>query len=403
MIKTLQLFEDYLPDELNWIFRLLDNLPDTELNIAAYRYHNEHFVTSEIHRLPLPHYVGLSLLEGKDDTMHFLGKIVNRFFNRLKNEKFFQFLTQYIRENNIELLHAHFANIGWHYLRLKELTGMPFLISFYGFDYESLPYRFPVWERRYQQLFEKADGFICEGHHGAETLKRQGCDQRKINIVPLGVRSSEIPAFNRIKNKGELKLLQLANYSEKKGHIYSLQAFIKALAYCPDMSLTFAGNDLEHIKSKLKSIVRHAGISDKVNFLNFVGFNELYPFFKDYHVFIHPSCYSKRLDCEGGAPVVLLDAQGTGMPVISTTHCDIPDEVIHGVTGLLSPEMDVNDLARSIRIFYEMDNEKYQQFAKAAREHILDVYDIQHCSAQLQKVYDEFRYSSVLRKNEPVN
>ena len=35
------------------------------------------------------------------------------------------------------------------------------------------------------------------------------------------------------------------------------------------------------------------------------------------------------MDCEGGAPIVLLDAQATGLPIISTKHCDIPDEVSH--------------------------------------------------------------------------
>ncbi len=62
-----------------------------------------------------------------------------------------------------------------------------------------------------------------------------------------------------------------------------------------------------------------------------------------------PVATLKDMDCEGGAPVVLLDAQATGMPVISTTHCDIPDEVVHGETGLLSPEKDVGALAELIK------------------------------------------------------
>ena len=63
-----------------------------------------------------------------------------------------------------------------------------------------------------------------------------------------------------------------------------------------------------------------------------------------YHVFIQPSCYTATRDCEGGAPLVLLNAQATGMPVITTTHCDIPDEVIHNETGLLTAERDIEGL-----------------------------------------------------------
>lgn len=39
---------------------------------------------------------------------------------------------------------------------------------------------------------------------------------------------------------------------------------------------------------------------------------------------------------EGGAPIALLDAQATGLPVLSTRHCDIPFEVEHERTGLLA-------------------------------------------------------------------
>lgn len=278
--------------------------------------------------------------------------------------------------------------MGWQYLELKKITGLPYFVSFYGFDYESLPFRFQEWKKRYQSLYEQADGFVCEGAFGASILINQGCDPAKVHIVHLGVETSKIPAVARTKNEGELHLLQLSNYSQKKGHIYSLQAFIQALNDCPNMTLTFVGNELENIKGNLEALVKQHNIEHKVRFIGFIEFTKLYEFFGKYHVFIHPSCYSDTRDCEGGAPIVLLDAQCTGMPVISTTHCDIPEEVIHGKTGLLTPEKDADALSGSIRTFYNMNNNTYQQFATAARQHVIENFDIKPCALQLQQLYN---------------
>jgi len=332
-VKTLQLFESYLPNAQNWVFRMLNNLPDTEVNVAAYRYYNEQFVTQKINLLPMPEYVSPELLEGRDQAKNIFSKIINRISILRKNKYYFDYIGKWARENGIEIIHTHFANMGWQYLELKKITGLPYFVSFYGFDYESLPFRFQEWKKRYQSLYEQADGFVCEGAFGASILINQGCDPAKVHIVHLGVETSKIPAVARTKNEGELHLLQLSNYSQKKGHIYSLQAFIQALNDCPNMTLTFVGNELENIKGNLEALVKQHNIEHKVRFIGFIEFTKLYEFFGKYHVFIHPSCYSDTRDCEGGAPIVLLDAQCTGMPVISTTHCDIPEEVIHGKTG----------------------------------------------------------------------
>ena len=41
---------------------------------------------------------------------------------------------------------------------------------------------------------------------------------------------------------------------------------------------------------------------------------------------------------EGGAPVAILEAQATGLPVISSYHADIPEVVVDGKSALLAPE-----------------------------------------------------------------
>lgn len=93
----------------------------------------------------------------------------------------------------------------------------------------------------------------------------------------------------------------------------------------------------------------------------------------------------------GGAPVVLLNAQATGMPVISTVHCDIPEEVINGETGLLTQEKDIDSLSESIKVFYNMDNNEYQTYCHNARVHIEENYD----SIKKLKKIKRYLYKSI--------
>jgi colanic acid/amylovoran biosynthesis glycosyltransferase len=175
--------------------------------------------------------------------------------------------------------------------------------------------------------------------------------------------------------------------------VHAVRAFLEALPACPNMTLTFVGREREGRQGPgvedVRRMVSSTPAAGKVFFIEGVEFARLHKFMRDYQVFIHPSCYSQSRDCEGGAPIVLLDAQATGMPVIATRHCDIPDEVVDGATGLLSAEGDVCGLTSSIQRFYNMDTAEYDRFATAAREHVMRRHDAEPCAAALEKVYGE--------------
>ncbi len=293
----------------------------------------------------------------------------------------------------VELVHSHFAPVGWHFLPTAAKFQVPHVVSFYGLDYEWLPHVAPVWHKRYQELFRRASLFICEGPHGASVLGAQGCPPEKIRVSRLGVPAASIVPAGRAKRSGELKLIQVASFTEKKGHMFALEAFLLALEDCPAMTLTFVGSnkpgERSDIERSLRERVNAANVDDRVFFIPKVPYPELHNLLRDYQVFIHPSVYAANRDSEGGAPIVLLDAQATGMPVIATEHCDIPDEVIHGSTGLLAAGRDVEGLAAHVRQFCQTDQADYDTFALAARAHVEARYDVARNALSLRRIYDE--------------
>jgi colanic acid/amylovoran biosynthesis glycosyltransferase len=348
--------------------------------IASERFLKCNFYAANFSYLEFP----LKWIETNDNTL------LERIFNRLVSGVVVTLYAPYVRKHagKIDLIHSHFAFTGWHYLRLARKLKIPHIVSFYGYDYENVPFTHPKWKKRYEGLFSKADLFLCEGSFGAGVLQEMGCPRNKIAIQKLGVDVDSIPFFEREKSSEQLDLLQIAALTGKKGHIDTIKAFARALDSCPNMSLTIVGNDLDGIKAQIQTIIHQCHIEKKVTFIDYVGFDHLHAFMKGFHVFIHPSHYTPTRDCEGGAPVVLLDAQATGMPVIATTHCDIPSTVIQNETGLLTPEKDVRGLANSIKYFYELDSTNYRTFCVKARRHIQHNFDCKQNAADLKKVYD---------------
>ena len=311
-------------------------------------------------------------------------KVLTRFSEPL----YYQKLARKLKNAPPDVIHTHFAHVGCAALPLAKQLGVPLVASFYGFDYEQLPTQKPNYRLLYQQLFQEASKIICEGEFGASILEKMGCPKEKLAVIHLGIEPQKVPVLQREKTN-KLRLLQAATFTEKKGYIYTLQAFHTALKTCPNMELTLVGEPhVSAIVTEVKDYIQQNKLAEKVQILDFVEYDQFYDFLATFDVFIHPSCYAKSRDCEGGAPIVLLDVQATGMPVISTTHCDIPGEVLHEKTGLLSPEKDVESIAKHIQRFYEMSNEAYQIFAKNARQHVENQFDVRKSGEQLYQLYE---------------
>ena len=93
-----------------------------------------------------------------------------------------------------------------------------------------------------------------------------------------------------------------------------------------------------------------------------------------HHVFLSPSVHSSDGDTEGGAPVALIDLSATGMPVVSTVHCDIPNVILDEQSGLLAAERDVEGLVDRLKWLIDHP-ERWEAMALAGRQHIEAEFD----------------------------
>ena len=287
-----------------------------------------------------------------------------------------------------EIIHIHFGDSGWQNLFLKRILGKKYIVSFYGYDYSSLFAKNPAWNKRYRMLFEKGDAFIVEGSKARNTLVSIGCPKEKIFENHLGVDLLQIEFTERKHPRpGEtIRLLQVATFVEKKGHRFTVYAFAEALEKVPNLSLTFIGSG--KLQTEVHRLVRDLRLESRVDFLPPLPYKELMKMARLHHIFIQPSIHASNGDCEGGAPVVLLDMQASGMPVISTRHCDIPEYVQDSITGFLVEEKDIHALAERI-VYLATHGELWTLMGRQGRDHISRHYDAKMQTEKLEEIYDK--------------
>jgi colanic acid/amylovoran biosynthesis glycosyltransferase len=289
-----------------------------------------------------------------------------------------------LKKSKCSLIHAHFAYVGWNFIPVAKILKIPLVVSFYGYDYDFLPNTQPKWKRRYKKLFQYGAFFLTEGEFGRKRLIKKGVPSDRVKVHHLGVDVETIPFNIRRFVQGEtFRLVMIAGYVEKKGHrvLVETMHLLKIRNMISNISLTLIGNG--PTKHEITDLIKKCDLEKYVTCVNYMPYNDLHQELLKYHVFIHPSFTTSDGDCEGGAPVVLLDAQATGMPVIATYHCDIPEEVLHRKTGLLVPENDVESLVDAILQFVNKP-ELLAKYGAAARKHVENNYS---CKKQAENIY----------------
>ncbi len=391
-MRVLHLFNTYLPSTLSSVAQLLGHLPDGQVEIAAPWVMHGQFYDSRHRYLVFPpqRWLFPSLrTEFEQPRWQRLFTGSQRYLPTYRT-----WLAQQLRNDPPDVLHAHFGPTGCHYLPLAQRLNRPLVVTFYGFDYTQLPRQRPVFHEKYRHLFREAALVVAPSEAGRTLLQTMGCPAEKLAIVPFGLHLEQFPFVQRHKPAGQLRLVQVASFTPKKGHLTTLEAFRVALTDCPSLHLTLAGEHLDSaLVQQVGQFIKTYNLQQHITWLGFMPHSRVADFLTDFDAFIHPSCHAPDGDHED-TPVVLLEAQATGLPALATTHFGLPRAVLHGQTGLLDAEYDAPALADHIRRLYWMKNTEYQQFSQNARRHMEQNFDVKNSAKKLRDLYDLITHHS---------
>lgn len=268
---------------------------------------------------------------------------------KLRIRRYLNYLVEIGEKTGATIVHSHFGNIGWANLGAVRKLGAKHVVTFYGLDVNMLPTQFPVWRKRYRQLFNEADLFLCEGSHMANCLILLGCPEHKVKVQHLGVDVARFEFKPRQWQPGDpLKVLIAASFREKKGIPYAIEALGMLCKEIP-IELTIIGDAgadeaSQQEKIKILHLLESTGLKSSTRLLGYQPHSIMMQEAYAHHIFLQPSVTAANGDTEGGAPVSIIEMLATGMPVVSTTHCDIPEVMGPEALRFLAPERNVEAL-----------------------------------------------------------
>ena len=289
-----------------------------------------------------------------------------------------------LRRYDVRVLHAHFGYNGCRTLRLKQNTGLPMVTTFYGEDVSALPKREP-WKSRYPRLFEEGEIFLVEGSCMRDRLANIGCPREKIEIQRIGIYPERYPFRERRPRPAAepLRLLFCGSFREKKGLLDALEAV--RIVHDRGKAVNFDVIGDGPLRDEVESFIRLHDMGSYVRLLGFQDHTAMIHAMNASDLFISPSVTAADGDSEGGAPTTILEAQACGLPVLATTHADIPNVVSPGSAELV-PERAPEILADRLKTLLRQP-EKWAGMGREERRWIENRHDVRKLAAELEDRY----------------
>jgi colanic acid/amylovoran biosynthesis glycosyltransferase len=294
------------------------------------------------------------------------------------------YLERILRSERVKLLHAHFGQLGALFVPVARRHRLPLVTSFYGTDV-SVFAPHPAWRERFDRLWEYGSRVLVVGPAMAARLATLGCPEEKITVLPL---SLDLQIFNFIEHRpspegGPTCILSAGRLIPVKGMDVLLRA-VAALRYHGPLSVWIAGDGPE--RAALEHLSRMLKLEKVVSFLGWMKHAEMAALMAQAHLFVLASRTDPASGQMEGSPTVLLEAQATGLPVVSTFHGDVPFIVQHGKSGILVPEGDPDALADALDLLLRQP-EQWGRLGEAGRVFVERSHDRKQGAAQLEQVY----------------
>ncbi len=279
-----------------------------------------------------------------------------------------------------ELIHAHFGTTGNTALPAQQLTELPLVVSFYGYDVSRTPRSNPAV---YDELFERVAAMTCLSKDMKDDLIELGGQAEKIHKVPLCVDPSKFEYRERTLASDEpIQLLTVARHVEKKGLRYAIEAVAQLDLERP-VTYAIAGDGPR--RDQLEVRIDELDAGDRIETLGWQTQEEISRLMANAHIFVLPSVTAANGNKEG-TPTVLLEAQSAGLPVISTRHAGIPEIVSDGEAGYLVPERNVPALVDALERLLSQP-ERWSEMGKAGRGYTETHHSIESVTDELVSVY----------------
>jgi len=200
-----------------------------------------------------------------------------------------------------------------------------------------------LWQRFFHQprfywSIRTADGAHTYSRDVWAMLQlKYNLDPDRVMYIPNGVE----PRFfipREYRAGDSLKLLYAGTWLDQRGIFYIRDALRNVASRLPGLTMTFAGCS---VPAEMIREFFGPELAGRILVRPVIEAGRMQELYAEHDVFLFPSLME-------GLPSVLLEAMATGMPVITTETCGMPDVVEDEVNGLLIPPANSAAIEQSV-------------------------------------------------------
>ena len=220
-----------------------------------------------------------------------------------------------------------------------------------------------------KKLMKRSDALIAVSMYTKKELTEfYDIDEEKIHIIYNGV---DVQKFKPNKDRAGLRrelgleekqkiILFVGRLYQRKGLDTLFQSISKVVQNFKDAKFVISGEGFRQNKEKLLKLAEKLKIENSVLFVGYFPDEKLPDLYAASDIFVLPALYENF-------PFAILEAQATGLPVISTKVGGIPELVTNNKNGLLVEPANSEQLTEGIMILLE-NPEFAEELGKRARQ-----------------------------------
>ena len=198
-----------------------------------------------------------------------------------------------------------------------------------------------------------------------------------------GVWGVDLTMFKPIGRRNKNEIVYIGRIIEDKGLRYLIEGFAKSVKLIPDLKLRIGGSgDLE---DELKQYVDTHGLAKNVEFMGYVGNEDIVGVFSRASLCVYPSITMRRWEEQVGT--VNFQALACGTPILTTKSGAIPEYIKEGEGAMLVKEKSAEAIAKAIESFFTNSALRVKLLnsaRNAARQ-----YDVRVEIEKAQELFDE--------------
>jgi glycosyltransferase involved in cell wall biosynthesis len=247
-----------------------------------------------------------------------------------------------IRDFRPDLIYAHHTAVnGYLAVKLKRLTGLPFLVGDHDFDEIESCRSQPARRRVFEEVTRESAVMIAVSKRMEREMKDQFPHSRTCTIhggtdpVPRAMSSKPRPAELR----GKRIIFSCGAFYHRKGFPLLIEAFACIADKYPDAQLRIMGDGEE--RSIVEQRIRDHKLESRITLLGRAPLGE------NIQEMVWCDAFA-LIGWDEPLGTVYLEALSAGKPVICCSDCGITDAVEDGVHGLVVPPRDVTAAAAAL-------------------------------------------------------